>query len=116
MLPKDQFGFIFAWNVFDYFPLAHVKAFLSQSFELLRPGGVMMFSYNNCEVPQCAGYVQAGFRSWMPRPLLVETCKSYGFEIITTVCKEAINWIEIRKPGTLETTKAHQVMGEIVDQ
>jgi len=115
-LPKNQFGFVFAWNVFDYFPLEHVKAFLSQCFDLLRPGGVMMFSYNNCDVPQCAEYVQQGFRSWMPERLLLDTCESYGFEIIASVSKEMINWVEIKKPGTLKTVKAHQVMGEIISR
>lgn len=112
-LPKNQFGFIFAWNVFDYFPLEHVEAFVSQCFDLLRPGGVMMFSYNNCNVPQCAEYAQEGFRSWMPEQLLLDTCESYGFELISSASKEMINWVEIKKPGTLKTVKAHQVMGEI---
>lgn len=115
-LPKDQFGFIFAWNVFDYFPLEHIKAFLSQCFDMLRPGGVMMFSYNNCDVPQCAEYVQQGFRSWMPEQLLLATCQSYGFEIISSVSKEMINWVEIKRPGILKTVKAHQVMGEIISR
>jgi phospholipid N-methyltransferase len=115
MLPKNQFGFIFSWNVFNYFPLAETKNMLVQAFELLRPGGTMMFSYNNCEVPQCAEYVEQGFRSWMPKSLLVETCKSLGFEIIATrAIEETVHWIEIRKPGELKTVKAHQVLGKIV--
>ena len=114
-LPKNQFGFIFSWNVFNYFPLAETKNMLTESFELLRPGGTMMFSYNNSEVPQCAEYVEQGFRSWMPRSLLVETCQALGFEIIATrAIEETVHWIEIRKPGELKTVKAHQVLGKIV--
>lgn len=115
MLPRNQFGFIFSWNVFDYFPLAHTKAFLTQAFDLLRPGGVMMFSYNNCEIPQCVEYVEIGFKSWMPKSLLVATCRELGFEIIKTHNPElTVNWIEIRKPGELKTVKGHQVLGEII--
>lgn len=114
-LPKNQFGFIFSWNVFNYFPLAETKNMLAESFELLRPGGVMMFSYNNAEVPQCAEYVEQGFRSWMPKSLLVETCQALGFEIIATrAIEETVHWIEIRKPGELKTVKAHQVLGKII--
>ena len=115
MLPKNQFGFIFSWNVFNYFPLTETRNMLTQAMELLRPGGTMMFSYNNCEVPQCAEYVEQGFRSWMPESLLIETCKSLGFEIVATrAIEETVHWIEIRKPGELETVKAHQVLGKIV--
>jgi phospholipid N-methyltransferase len=115
MLPNNQFGFIFSWNVFNYFPLTETKNMLVQAFELLRPGGTMMFSYNNCEVPQCVEYVEQGFRSWMPKSLLVETCESLGYEIVATrAIEETVHWIEIRKPGELKTVKAHQVLGKIV--
>lgn len=115
MLPTEQFGFIFAWNVFDYFPLAHTKAFLEQSIHLLRPGGHMMFSYNNCDFVQCAEYAEQGFRSWMPQSLLINTCNELGFEVVNlSSLEETVHWIEIKKPGELKTVKAHQVMGEIV--
>lgn len=116
MLPTNQFGFIFAWDVFDYFQLNYVEKFLKQCFNLLRPGGVMMFSYNNCEIEQCAMYAETGFKSWMPKTLLVNTCLNYGFEIIETAnLEDTIHWIEIKKPGELKTVKAHQVLGKIIN-
>lgn len=115
VLPQGQFGFIFSWNVFDYFPLDYIKTFLEQSMKLLRPGGIMMFSYNDCDIAQCAEFVDQGFKSWMPRTLLTKTCTELGFEIIhTSSLEETVNWIEIKKPGELKTVKAHQVLGEIV--
>lgn len=114
MLPQNQFGFVFAWNVFNYFPLAETTAMLESCYNVLRPGGVMMFSYNNCDIPQCVEYVEQGFRSWMPKDLLIETCKKLGYEIIDTrAIEETVHWIEIRKPGELKTVKAHQVLGKI---
>ena len=115
MLPQGQFSFIFSWNVFDYFPLAHIKSYLKQAMSILRPGGVMMFSYNNCDVRQCAAFAEQGVKSWMPKSLLVKTCKEEGFEIINLrSLEETVHWIEIKKPGELKTVKAHQVLGEIV--
>jgi phospholipid N-methyltransferase len=117
MLPHNQFGFIFSWNVFNYLPLAETQSMLEQSFDLLRPGGIMMFSYNNCDSPQCTEFVEKGFRSWMPSKLLLDTCKSIGFEIIHNITKEeTIHWVEIKKPGVLKTVKGHQVLGEISSQ
>jgi phospholipid N-methyltransferase len=113
-LPKNQIGFIFSWNVFNYFPLKHVQSYLAQCYDVLRPGGVMMFSYNNCEDVNCAIFAEMGYRSWMPESLLIKTCKEQGFEIINSVNKdESIHWVEIKKPGHIKTVKGHQVLGEI---
>jgi SAM-dependent methyltransferase len=115
-LPQQQFGFIFSWNVFNYFPLTELTSYLRESFKLLRPGGIMMFSYNNCNSSICAYNVEVGLKSWMTEQLLIETCKNLGFEIINTQSvsgSEEVHWIEIKKPGKLRTVKAHQVLGKI---
>jgi hypothetical protein len=113
-LPTNQFGFIFSWNVFNYFPLRETQTYLEESFKLLRPGGVMMFSYNNCENVTCAGLFENGMRSWMTEKLLIDTCKNIGFDIINSVTENEVNWVEIQKPGILKTVKASQAMGRIL--
>jgi len=113
-LPKNQIGFIFAWNVFDYFPLDYTSEFLEQCFDLLRPGGTMMFSYNDCERKECAVFAEEGQKSWMPKWLLNETVTKFGFEIVYHGTEEkSIHWIEIKKPGELFTIKAHQTLATI---
>lgn len=113
-LPQNQMGFVFAWNVFNYFPYENLKKYLTQIHSVLRPGGVAMFSYNDSENPSSAEYTELGWMSYMPKTLLITLCGSLGFEVIQTFdADEAISWIEIRKPGILETNKAHQVMGLI---
>lgn len=115
-LPQNQMGFVFAWNVFNYFPLKETTAYLKEIYNVLRPGGVALFTFNNCEFPQCAEYVESGFRSWMPATLLEDTCKSLGFEIIVIRnIEETVHWIEIKKPGELKTVKGHQVLGKIIN-
>jgi SAM-dependent methyltransferase len=115
-LPQNQFGFVFSWNVFNYLPLAETRAYLNSIYNVLRPGGVAMFSYNNCDIPQMVEYVEQGYRSWMPSKLLIDACKKLGFEIIATSSTElTVHWIEIKKPGELKTIKAHQTMGKILN-
>lgn len=113
-LPDNQFGFIFSWNLFNYFPLEHIRQYLTHCIRILRPGGVMMFSYNNGENPVCVDFVEQGWMSYMPKSLLVSLAENLGFEVIATFdADEFIHWIEIKKPGELKTVKAHQAMGEI---
>lgn len=116
ILPANQFGFIFSWNVFNYFPAYETELMLTQCYELLRPGGTMIFSYNNCDLVQCAEYCEIGFRSWLTESLITSICKNIGFTISNhyNSVNNSFSWIKIRKPGNLKTVKAHQVLGKIV--
>lgn len=114
MLPSDQFGFIFSWGYFNYVSMDTMKQYLQQVMNLLRPGGVFMFSYNDGDTPGGAGMAEKFVRSYMPKSFLVPMCQSLGFEIQAEAEHgPAISWLEIRRPGTLATIKAHQVLGEI---
>ena len=113
-LPKNQFGFIFVWNVFDYLPLQFVEEYLKQSFELLKPGGVMLFSFNDCEKKLCAELAETKFKSWVPKWKLNEILTKIGFEVITFESKEElVNWVEVKKPGELTSIRASQPLASI---
>lgn len=117
VLPQAQFGFVFCWNFLNYRSFDTVKEYLKSVKELLRPGGVFMFSYNNGDIPEAAGYAEGFWMSYIPKSMLVPMCESLGYEVITARDTRgegtAISWLELKKSGTLETIKAHQVMGEI---
>jgi len=116
-LPQGQMGFVFCWNFLNYRSLDTVKEYLKSVKEVLRPGGVFMFSYNNGDMHECAGYAEGFWMSYIPKSFLVPMCESLGFEVVYT--REArgegtaISWIELKKHGELDTVKAHQVLGEI---
>ena len=114
-LPNKQFGFIFAWNVFDYLPMGFIESYLNQCFELLKPGGVVMFSYNDCEKKLCAELAETKFKSWMPKWKLNEILTKIGFEVITFQSKEElVNWVEVKKPGELTSIRASQPLATIL--
>ena len=114
MLPKEQFGFIFAWNVLNFWPYNETEHSLKQFFDLLLPGGVMMFSYNNCDVPECADAAESGFKSFLTTRWLQVAFEKIGFEVIHFRSTSThVHWVEIKKPGTLLTFKRHPTMGEI---
>lgn len=115
VLPQEQFGFIFAWNVFDYLPYQDLGVYLKQCFKLLKPGGVMMFSYNDCEASLPASYAESGFKSWMPKWLLTEGIKIHGFDIIQFSNQtEKHHWVEIKRPGELTSIRASQSLASII--
>jgi SAM-dependent methyltransferase len=114
MLPQEQFGFVFSWNHFNYLSLDTIKHYLQQIYNLLKPGGKVLFSYNNGDLPAAAEYAERYYMTYMPKSLLIPMCEMLGFEIINHQDFEpAVSWIELKRPGELTTVKAHQVLGTI---
>ena len=113
-LPEGQFGFIFSWNFFNYLSMNNIYSYLEQSMRLLRPGGTIMFSYNNADMPAAAAYADSYFMSYAPRSQLEPMCRQLGYEILSGIDLEpAVSWLELRKPGELKMIKSHQVLGQI---
>ena len=114
VLPKNQFGFVFSWGYFNYVNLHTFEKYLIQIFDLLRPGGTFMVSYNDGDTPAGAGMTDNRSQSYVPKSKLIPICEAIGFTIANEFNMATnIHWIELKKPGKLKTTKAHQAMGEI---
>ena len=113
-LPQNQIGFAFSWGYFNFISVDTMHQVLKQMRNVLRPGGVFMFSYNDGDTAAGAGMAENFAQSYMPKSLLVPLCLSLGFEIVNeSTYGTNISWIEIQRPGKLHTVKAHQVFGQI---
>lgn len=114
-LPNKQFGLIFSYNFFNYLSFDTIKQLLIQANDWLRPGGVMIFTYNNADTGAGAAYAESYFMTYVPKSMLIPLCESLGFEIVESRDYEpAMSFIEIKKPGTLHTIKETQAIGEIM--
>ena len=114
-LPVNQFSLIFSYNFFNYLSLDTIKQFLIYSKDWLRPGGVMIFTYNNADNGAGAAYAESYFMTYVPKSMLIPLCESLGYTVVESRDYEpAMSWIEIKKPGELQTIKASQSIGEIV--
>jgi SAM-dependent methyltransferase len=113
-LPKNQFGFIFSYNFFNYLSIDSVKQLLIQSFEWLKPGGSIVFTYNNADLPAAAAYAENYFMTYVPKSLLVPLAESLGFEEVFSYDSEpTFSLIEFKKPGVLVSIRTGQTLGEI---
>lgn len=120
-LPHGQFGFVLMWNYLEFCSLPVVKEQLKKILDLLRPGGVFMFSYSNGDLPETASLILKQRYNFCSFRAIMEFSKELGFEILTHVDGlnrdyegNRISWCEIKKPGELSTVKAHQALGKII--
>lgn len=113
-LPNNQIGLIVCVSYFDYKPLKIIVNFLKDFKKLLCDGGVAVFTYNNCSIPEGVDRVDKKFQTYVPKELLLEIIENLGFEIIKAVdASTTVSWVEIKKPGELKTIKGGQTLAEI---
>jgi SAM-dependent methyltransferase len=116
VLPQSQFGLILCWDFFNYQTLGTIDLYLSKIIKLLRPGGVLIFSYNNCEFAESARLVDNHLSSWATPSALEKMFLAQGYELIEfkdvrTDVISYCSWVEVRRPGKLTTVKLSQAHG-----
>lgn len=113
-LPHGQIGTVAALDYFNYKDLRTTIRYLRQIYELLKPGGAAIFTYNNCDTWQGIQNVENVFATYMPRRTLEAICKKIGFNIIATNDSfYHLSWIEISKPGNLYSIRGGQSLAKI---
>lgn len=122
LLPQNQFGFILSWMLFNYSGLAVIKQYLEQIIKLLRPGGILMFSYNNGDIYSSCQLSEHGGMSWIPKRHIIELASQLGYEVIEFFDLpnndevKYVSWVELKKPGELSTVKRSPAMGRILSK
>ena len=113
-LPVNQLGLVVAIDYFNFKPLRLIKQYLADIFSILQPGGVAVFTYNNCDYPIGIDNFNNSYYTYTPGRLVKEACTQYGFNIIASFDMEKnVSWLEIQKPGTRSSIKGGQCLGAI---
>lgn len=114
-LPDNQFGLVFAYNYFNYKPIGVIQRYLQALIEKLRPGGVMLFTYNNCDQWHGVALAEKCFMSYVPGRKLRQIAESIGYEITHDHDGQGnVSWIELRKPGTIVSLRGGQSLAKII--
>lgn len=114
-LPNDQFGFIFAWNFLNYKPIHIVERYLTDFYQKLRPGGVAIFSFNDCDTGQGARHAEGNFMSYTPARKIKYQAEKIGFDIVFHHRGQGeVAWLEIKKPGQIRSIRGGQTLAKII--
>lgn len=113
-IPKEQLGLIVVDNFFNFKPFEIIKKYLLEFNQLLKSGGVVIFTYNNCDYPGAVRNVEMNFNCYTPGRIIKEFVESLDFEILNNVeSASGLNWIEIKKHGELVSNRGGQALAII---
>jgi SAM-dependent methyltransferase len=113
--PNEQFGFIFAYNFFNYRPFEIIRRYLQEAYKKLQPGGVMVMTFNDCDRDKAVMLVEQHFCCYTPGYLILELAKNIGFELILNWNDGGPStWLELKKPGEFTSLRGGQALAKIL--
>jgi SAM-dependent methyltransferase len=113
-LPAGQFGLIYAFHFFNYRPWPVLQQYLRECFDLLRPGGIVAFTYNNCDIAGRVGKVEHYSGSYTPGRLVRAYVQELGYETVFDLDDDSdTSWLELRKPGEYSSIRGGQTLAKI---
>jgi SAM-dependent methyltransferase len=116
-LPDNQFGMCLAFNFFEFTPLEVVEQYLKSIFNKLRPGGVLTMTFNDCDRAHCVALVEKHFCFYTPGRRVKAFAKSIGYrQVFSWTDTGNLTWLELRKPGELESIRGGQTLAKIVNK
>ena len=114
-LPVNQFGLIFAYNYFNYKPIKVIKAYLHSIMDKLRPGGVAIFTFNDCDFQHGVALAEKNFMCYTPRKAILSLSNEIGFDTLSVNQGTGdVTWIEIQKPGDIDSIRGGQSLAKII--
>jgi len=116
IVPLEQIGLIVMEHFMHFKPLDIVRQYVIESFKLLKPGGHLMFTFNNCDTVAGVRNAESGLYCFTPGVLVERMCEVAGFEVINFEASERISWLVLKKPGELTSIKAGKTFGQIITE
>ena len=113
--PSNQINFIVAMNYFNFKPLNVINRYMKELYDVLKPGGVIIFTYNNCNLTLAVQNFEKSFYSYTPESRLKPMIEMLGFTVIESYNEPSSNvsWLEIMKPGNITSLRGGQCIAEI---
>jgi SAM-dependent methyltransferase len=114
-LPNGQFGLVFAYNFFNFRPFEVIKTYLTEIYQKLRPGGMLVMTFNDCDRAKGVMLVEQHFCCYTPGYLVRELAQSLGYRIAFSWTDQGPStWLELQKPGNFVSLRGGQALAKII--
>ena len=113
-LPDNQFGLVLAWNYFNHRPFEIIRQYLTELYKKMRPGGMLLMTYNDCDRWEGVKAVDAKVAIYTSGELIQDFAKSLGFEqTFVYYDNSPWTWVEFCKPGEWQSHRGGQTVATI---
>lgn len=114
-LPKAQFGFCFVYNFFNYRPIEIIEQWLEEIRASLRPGGILLFTFNDCDNAHGVALAERKFMTYTPGRIVEQKLLALEYKILERYHgANNMAWFEVQVPGKITTLRGGQVLAKIV--
>jgi len=114
-LPNGQFGLVFAYNFFNFRPFEVIKTYLTEIYQKLKPGGMLVMTFNDCDRAKGVMLVEQHFCCYTPGYLVRELAQSLGYRIAFSWTDQGPStWLELQKPGNFVSLRGGQALAKII--
>jgi hypothetical protein len=114
-IPDAQIGTFLVYNFFNYKPFEVIKNYLEQIYQKLRPGGILLMTFNDCDRYKAVILAESGYACYTPGGMVRSWAKKVGFEEIFCYHDDSPStWIEFRKPGEFVSLRGGQALAKIL--
>ena len=106
-LPQGQLGLAVSINSYDFWPMDPIKTEIQKVFNLLKPGGHFIFTYNDCEQISSLDLCANDYRAYNTKTLMTSMVQMFGFDIVKqeNYCNGAHSFMVVKRPGKLTSQK-----------
>ena len=114
-LPNNQFGVVMAWNFFNHRPFEVIRRYLTEIYNKMRPGSILMMTYNDCDRWPGVAAVENCAALYTPGSLILNYANSLGFEMVFSYHDGGHwTWVEFQKPGNRPSLRGAQPLAQIL--
>ena len=113
-IPNNQIGMCFIYNFFNHRTLEHINKYLTEIYNKLRPGGILIMSFNDCDRVPGVVLVEQHLSCYTPGTTIIQMAKNIGYECLYSWHNDLANtYLEIHKPGQLVSNRGGQSLAKI---
>ena len=113
-LPKEQFSIVAAQTFLNFKPLEVINKIITEVFDLLKPGGAFVFTYNNCDFYGAVDLAERSFACYTPGRLIKEHASKIGYNISFDYTEPNVtSFLELTKPGSRTSIRGGQTLALI---
>jgi SAM-dependent methyltransferase len=106
---------VFAYNFFNFRPFEVLRQYLTEIYQKLRPGGILIMTFNDCDRAKAVMLVEQHYCCYTPGYLVRELAQSLGYEIAFAWTDQGPStWLELRKPGERPGLRGGQALAKIL--